>query len=218
MSQHNNGGTGYGVGDKQRSSGPASELEVYDRASRATEKDEFLKDVNLGLGNYSNREYWMQMESLRDGKFADAAFSMHIKQRAITQTKLTLALEGYRYYGAGRTVVGDADGEPQEDARHHKGWNELSDEEQAEHESKRKYLQERGEEIWNALTEQRREEAVQEVVGDTDWLPPQWFMLTGRHEASRGKAAHLLDTLFGRVREVRGTTEDAIRRGLEGGN
>jgi hypothetical protein len=163
----------YGKSDNTATGGPSSELDIYGSAIESTtDGDDFLSRNNLGLGNYSEREYWQQISAFRQGMFADAAFRRMVLSRAETQTKRALAEEL---------------------------WDELS-ERTKERKSKRRFLREKAEEEWQTLSDDQKAAKMKEVtgIGET-WDSPFYRMLQARHEASRSKFARLLDNLFGRV-------------------
>jgi hypothetical protein len=163
----------YQKGDNTASAGPASELDIYgDAINTTTEGDDFLARNNLGLGNYSEREYWQQMQAFRKGMFADAAFRRTILSRAARQTKRELALEL---------------------------WRDLP-EETRERRSRKRFVREKMDEEWASLSEQQQQAKMKDVTGiGPTWDSPFWRMLQARHEASRSKFARLIDNLFGRV-------------------
>jgi hypothetical protein len=174
MSQAN--GQDFGKQSKESAGAPSSQIDFYHKVVQAAATDdEFLSANNLGLGNYDSSEYWQQIEAYRKTLFADAAFGRRIIDRAISQTQRALAEEE---------------------------WEELPESTQKS-KSRRRYLRERGEEIWDdELTDDQRIEQLRDVTGLTrDWTPPFFRMLLARHEASRSKGARLMDNAFGRVSE-----------------
>jgi len=175
--------------DKQASSQPSSELDLYDEAVHPTVSDDFLKQNNLGLGNYTEREMWQQVESFADGLFGDAAFANLLGERAIKETKRKLATEGISFLKEDGSQL---EFEP---------WDEKSKYDEGDYHRPREAVRERGEEIWSRLDDAMKREAIREKVGADGWTPPQWRMLMMRHEGSRSKGARTLDNLFGRVQE-----------------
>lgn len=171
---------------------PSSQLDIYHEAITPQVQDELLSESNLGLGNYDDAEMWQQVESFRDGIFADEAFGRILTDRAIDETKRELALEGFRFE-FGEDDLEDID----ED-----GWTDLDDEER-DRRDRRRYIEERGEQIWGALPEELRYRTLVEVTGfEKQWIPPHWRMLMMRHEASRSRDARTLDNVFGRVSRI----------------
>lgn len=171
---------------------PSSQLDIYHEAITPQVQDELLSESNLGLGNYDDAEMWQQVESFRDGIFADEAFGRILTDRAIDETKRELALDGFRFE-FGEDDLEDID----ED-----GWTDLDDEER-DRRDRRRYIEERGEQIWGALPEELRYRTLVEVTGfEKQWIPPHWRMLMMRHEASRSRDARTLDNVFGRVSRI----------------
>ncbi len=182
----------------------SSQIDIYSDAISSTVDDELLENINLGLGNYSDAEYWQQVDSFKQGMFADTAFGRRLENRAIEETKTEMALEGWSYYDEHEDEVVTED-----------GWEDLSDEEKAE-KDRRRYLEQRKEEIWGQLNDRERFDALVEVTGfSEEWTPPQWRLMMMRHEASRSKDGRLIDNIFGRVKEVKGSTSDLARKRLE---
>jgi hypothetical protein len=162
--------------DKTGDSTPASETAIYGEAVQPSAADEFLRQNNLGLGNYEESTYWQQIESFRSGMYGDAAFARRIVSRAIDQTKRALAVQN---------------------------WEQLDDAEQHAT-NKREYLDREGDAIWSNLDPEQRRAVLHKHTGiGRDWRPPFWRMLMARHEASRSIGARLLDNLFGRKKESR---------------
>jgi hypothetical protein len=177
---------GPNLDDKQATSQPSSELDLYDEAVHPTVSDEFLAENNLGLGNYTEREMWQQIQSFAEGLFGDSAFARILNERTIKETKRKLATEGIEFVREdGRSIEFES-------------WEEKSKWESHE---RRQAIRERGDEVWHNLDEEDKVRAIAEKVGGGDWTPPQWRMLMMRHEGSRSRDAQTLDNLFGRVQE-----------------
>lgn len=175
----------FSVKDKEGHAGPSSSLDIYDEAVKPSADDEFLDSSNLGLGYYETKEYWLQVESFRKGLYADAAFSRTLIERSISETKHFLGREK---------------------------WENLPDGKREEYD-RRRYIDIKGEEIWEQLDEAQKFETLGEVTGITsDWRPPFWRMMMMRHEASRSRGARLLDNLFGRVSEFKSDGDDDARK------
>jgi len=176
---------------------PGSMLEVYMHALASRTNDDFLDQVNLGIGNYDEAEYWQQVEAFKKGLFADAGITRKVIKRAVLETKMELVAA--RFGEADESLLDNVEA-PECDCD-----DECS--------SKRAYLREHGDELWRGLgytasdgerytTQEHQAWLVQEVTDiDPDWVPPHWRMLKMRHEASRSKQARLLDNLFGRPPE-----------------
>ncbi|WP_225334254.1 hypothetical protein [Halomicrobium urmianum] len=181
---------------------PRDGLDVYGKAIDSSEVDEFLDDNNLGLGYYEDGERWQQVESYRYGMFGASAFGDRIIDRAVEETKRKLALEGEAFYD-----------ERAETPRAIEGWEDL-DEDDREEKDRRRFIERKGEEIWKALSDEQRREALETATGvDQRWTPPHWRMVAVRHETSRSRGARLLDNLFGResVKRIMDETEDKGR-------
>lgn len=174
MSQQQNGQ--FASPDKQARDGPTDSLDIYGEASD-TADDELLESANLGFGNYSEGMMWQQVESFKDALFADAAFARLLVGRCIEQTQRRLGEEAW----AEEVVESGAD-----ESNH----------------DRREYIDRRGTEIWKELSEQQRRDAMEKHYGvGYEWRPPHWRMMMARHESSRGRNAHLLDNLFGRIKK-----------------
>lgn len=180
----------YGNGQQQRQP-PRDELDLYDTAIDAAGDDEFLRGNKLGLGNYSDKEMWQQVESFGIGLYALSAFETKLERRQIEETKLAMA---------------------------HEAWNDL-DEDEREQKDKRRFIEREKKEQWQSLAPEdksigdaedrlevmaeRQAEEIQKRTGQPPgWTPPHLRMLLMRHEASRSRGARLMDNLFGRVQEI----------------
>lgn len=182
------------VEDKNGHNSPGSELDLYEMVVDSTVDDEFLSRNRLGLGFYSNREFWQQTESYKQGMYGDAAFARRLIERAIAETVTELGLNGYSYYDEDEGKV-----------ELPKGWNDL-DENDQEDEDRRRFVRKRGKRIWRKLPDREKMEALEEMTGISEgWVPPHWRMLQMRHEASRSRGARLIDNFFQRVRRVEGS-------------
>jgi hypothetical protein len=184
----------FGVGDTSGNQSPSSELDIYDKIIESSANDEFLSDTRLGLGYYTEREMWLQVQSYKKGMYGDAAFARRLITRAIDETKTELGLQGYYYWD-----------ENDDEYKELKGWEDLSDDEQ-EKEDRRRWVQNQGERNWRKLrSTDKRLEAMEEFtgIGET-WTPPFWRMLEMRHEASRSRGARLIDNAMGRVKKLVG--------------
>jgi hypothetical protein len=191
---------------------PHDEIDIYNLAIASTIDSELIDDVLLGLGNYSSREYWQQVDSFRKGVFSTAAFTRRIRERAIEETKVELALNGVsEEWEVDQTIRAfEAD-----------GWHDLDEETQAEHD-RRRWIDEKKEEFWEQLPEAIQFQLVAEIAGlDKDWKAPHIRMMMMRHEASRSKEARLMDNLFGRIKEHYSNGTDGgsgMLERLRGGN
>ncbi|WP_148708200.1 hypothetical protein [Haloferax sp. Atlit-12N] len=186
------------IPDKHRSGGPQSSLEVMEKAIESTDRDQFLSDANLGLGNYKDAEMWQQIESYKAGMFAEAAFSETILERAIDEAKVELALNGWTFWSEDENRY---DWKPLEEVEGH-------DEESPDD------IRERGETIWHELPDAEKAAALEDLVGLTgEWTNPFYRMMMARHETSRSRDARLIDNIFGRIRHVISENDDGKKKG-----
>lgn len=189
---------------------PTRDLDVYHKATEPTASDDdFLDRNNLGLGYYDESEIWQQLERYADGMFSSAAFRDKILRKGISETKRRLALEGKSFFDHRSVEAVSVD-----------GWKDLDDEEREE-KSRREFLAETGDEIWDRMTDEQRLEALEVVSGISDeWAPPHHRILLAQHEMSRSKGARALDNLFGRKSESKRIIEssDEEARNLLGGS
>lgn len=207
------------VPDKEGGPGPTSMLEVYMHAIQSPVGDDFLDKSNLGLGNYGHREYWQQIQSFRNGLYADAGMSRRLIERAIYETKREMAKAAFRR----PDQVDFTHRDPEQFVEKYIDDNDLDedyDELRCDEVVEEAYVEEYMDEFWNNLGDEEtpvwKEQArmVEQYAGfDKNWVPPHWRMLKMRHEASRSKGARLIDNLFERVREVKDTTMESV--GLE---
>lgn len=183
-------------GERRNEQPPSSQLDIYDRIIQSGVADDYLKQLNLGLGNYSTDEYWQQVQSYQKGSYAEAAFARLIIERAEQETKAALGLQE---------------------------WEKLS-EEQQRRTDKRRFVEQRAEEIWEQTPEASEEcvdklNLIEEHAGiSSAWTPPMHRMMEMRHEASRSREARLMDNAFGRVDEQRIEGESVPQGALTGGN
>lgn len=195
---------------------PQDQLDLYQEVIDSPEIDGFLDENNLGLGNYSGREMWQQVQSYRDGMFSSTAFARTIRDLAIEETKWELGLNGWEMRIDG-------------DRLKWTGWNGLDDEERQdqwaaeladaddEFMDRRTWIQRQGEWIFEDLVQQRIEgeryparEAISEIANyDGQWDPPHFRMMMVRHETSRSRGARLIDNLFERVKKMVNHSDDS---------
>lgn len=179
----------FDIGDKHASDQPASELDLYLKAIDGRVNDAFLDQVNLRLGNYQNQEYWQQVQSFKNGLYAESAFGRRILDRSIEETKRQLAEERYAAIGEDDETTMD----------------------------RRRFIETRKEEIWDEMAPEDpnapdpRVEHIQRVAGiDGDWAPPFWRMLKMRHEASPSRGSRMADNLFGRVKQLYNSSDGEL--------
>jgi hypothetical protein len=168
-------------------------LEIYMHAVSNSTADDFLDAINLGIGNYDDAEYWQQVESFRNGLYADSAMTRTIIERAKLQTQRRI-VDAIYDEGRNARILRHIDHPDPEDM------------------TKEQYFDEHMEDVWEDLgvdtaevsytTHEHQAWLVHVCTGlDMNWTPPHWRMLKARHEASRSKDARLIDNLFGRPPE-----------------
>lgn len=189
---------------------PGTELDIYDEAMKSQTDDDVVGEGNLGLGYYSEKEYWMQQRAFHDAMFAGAV-GEKIAQLVVHEAKVHLALHGGMAFGDAPTAVENI-----------KPYEKASDDEKNEQvegtdvTSTKLGVLRRAETIWDELDEDERQDVLERLSGGTDWDSPHKRMLLMRHEASRSKGARLLDNTYGRVsvNEYRGDVGEEDRKKL----
>jgi len=167
---------------------PRDPIQLYNRVIGPAIPDKFLERFNPGLGNHKRREYYQNVEAFFHGTYADAAFSEPIQDLAVIETKRSLGVEGVTWE--------DDNGKVQTEP----GWNQLTDEEQAEKLSRRAYVEERGEQLWDQFSPAYKDALIRERTSyDGRFIPPHYRMIMMRTEASKSIDARVLDNVFGRV-------------------
>lgn len=196
------------------------EIGLYELIIRPSVDDEFLSKNNLGLGNYSRREYWQQVESFRKGLYAESAFARKLFDRAVYDTKCALAVQEFETIVRGARQLEEFPDEDVEVTLESGETVEVSDKGttiQVSGLTKNQYIAEHGDRCWNELGQgeeqspkQAKLQALEEHAGLTsDWTSPFHRMIMARHEASRSRFARLIDNATGRVREILGDSEKA---------
>lgn len=204
---------------------PNDELDLLDDVANESVDDEFLSEQNLGVGNYTSKEMYQQIQSFQHGVFSESAFGSLLYERSIKETKTRLAKDGWRFIHPSDQSV-----------RHMKGWEDLSPKKRQEvwedrlqkndeQMTKRRWLERRGEELFQTLIEARSpetrrfpaREAMDELAGwDGDWQSPHMRMIMARHETSRSRDARLMDNVFGRIKKQITETDADNGGGLRG--
>ncbi|WP_049970768.1 hypothetical protein [Haladaptatus cibarius] len=170
---------------------PRDDLDVAFSIIRSSEYSDLLEQINLGTGYYDDEDIAMQMRSVRKGLVTDIAFSETLRKRAVQETKVKLADEGFSFYN-------EMKDEPQI-------WKPLDDDDIDEH-GRTTALFERGNEIWNALADSRYSLSVEQAAAidektSLDPFKPIFNSLAAAyHETTKSKGARLQDNYFGRVR------------------
>jgi hypothetical protein len=191
-----NGTTGGSNGGGQ-STQPRDELDVAAEFVSSSGYEELLRELNLGTGNYTSEDLAMQMRSFRKGMVAAVAFDGRLFDRAIYETKIKLADEGYQYRGDDETVL------------ELPPFDELDDAEDliAENGGRAPALRERGEQIWSRLSEpgvalsDAQAAALSQKVGIDRFKPVFWRLMAVYHEGSKSRNARTQDNFFGRVKK-----------------
>jgi hypothetical protein len=171
---------------------PNSMLEVYMAALAGETGDVFLDEINLGTGNYTDAEYWQQVQAFRNGIYAESAVSRHVLEKAVRETKEAIVEAIFETPDA---QILDSVSYPAPE----------------EGQTQADYFDEYAEEIWAGLgtadmpPSRHKAVLVNEVTSiGMNWEPPHMRMLKMRHEASQSKGARALDNLFDRVKEFKG--------------
>jgi len=193
QSQRQNGTTNGSTGGQPTQ--PRDELDVAAEFVASSGYEELLQDLNIGTGNYSDEDLAMQMRSFRKGMVAAVAFDGRLFDRAVYETKIKLADEGYQYRDEDGAVL-EIDG------------IEAVDEEAiAENGGRGPTLRERGERIWSRLAEpgqplsDAQAAALSQKVGIERFKPVFWRLMAVYHEGSKSRNARTQDNFFGRVKK-----------------
>lgn len=175
---------------------PRDELDMYSQILQSSGSNPLLRDTNLGQGNYDETYLWQQVRSYRKGLYAYIAFSGVLSKRAIYETKIRLAREGFTHYN-------EADQEPQQ-------WDALDEDDVDDGESFWTAQRRRGDEIWSKLADNRHalsEKQAAAILEKTDisdeFMPVFWQMVSGRHEVSRSQDAELLRDMLTGIKHLR---------------
>jgi hypothetical protein len=192
MQQHRNG---HSQGSEVQQ-GPSDELDMYGDILRQSNANPLLEKTNLGQGNYDTDYLWQQVRSYRKGLFAYIAFSGVLSKRAIHETKIKLAREGFSHWNDNKGVVEE--------------WDPLDEDAKEDGESIWTAERRRGNEIWNKLSDNRTplsEKQAAALLDKTnvseDFMPIFWEMAAGRHEVSRSKDAELLRDMLTGIKHLR---------------
>lgn len=175
----------FGVEGKTRDAAnrPHSELDIYDQAISPPVGDPMLEQTNLGLGNLTEAQMWLQVEAFEDVIYAQT-FGDYLIDLGKWTAKAELGREGWQYFDE---KVGEY--------KEHDGVDDAD-------EADRKEIRDRGEHVWSLLDEEQRVKVLDEYGGVSgQFLSAFWRMLVMRNEVSRSKNAQLLDNAFGRVSE-----------------
>lgn len=200
---------------------PRDDLDVAYSIIRPSEYNDFLAQLNLGTGYYSEEDLAMQMRNIRKGLVTDIAFSETLRKRAIQETKVKLADEGFSFYNEQKQ-------EPQT-------WLPISDGDiDVDGNGRTAQLFNRGDEIWESLADPKfslsleQAAAIDEKTSLDPFKPIFNHLAASYHETTKSKGARTQDNYFGRVRrhESYGDTDETSnghflgrgRPGKQGGN
>jgi len=193
----------FDVPDKNGNGGASTQLDVMQKVIASTDEDPFLSRTNFGLGNYTEAEMWRQTKDHHHGMYAHAAFKQRLEKRARRETMRNLGERGWTYTVETNDGVED---------KHVPGWNNLPKDERESPGTpyRRRYIKHRGRQIWDRLPEREKQKAIESYGGlRGEWSSPHHRQMVMRHEASRSRGARLLDNIFDRVREVKGSAHEA---------
>jgi hypothetical protein len=171
---------------------PRDELDVANEIISPSTYEELLQEVNLGTGVYDDEDVSMQMRSFRKGMIVDVAFDDVLFKRAIQETKIKLADNGFAHYN-----------EYEEEVQQ---WDPIDDD-LVEERGRTGALRYRGDEIWEALSEpgkaisEKQAAALAEFVGIDTLKPIFWRLLAAYHEASKSREGRTQDNFFQRVKK-----------------
>lgn len=188
---------------------PRDDLDVAYSIIRPSEYNDLLEQVNLGTGYYEDEDMAMQMRNIRKGIVTDMMFSETLRKRAIQETKVKLADEGFSFWN--------------ETKQEPKTWLPLDDK-HVDERGRTTALFERGEEIWSELADPKYALSVEQVAAidektSLDPFKPIFHHLAAAyHESTKSKGARTQDNYFGRVkrRELQGDADEAAGGGFLG--
>jgi len=202
-----NGHQSSGQGAKQR---PSDELDMAGDILKQSEANPLLQQTNLGQGNYDEDYLWQQVRSYRKGLFTYIAFSGVLSKRAIYETKVKLAREGFSHWNEQKNEVEE--------------WNPVDESSGDDDKSIWTVERRRGEEIWDALSDNRTPLSQKQAAAllektelSEEFMPIFWQMASGRHEVSRSKDAELIRDFLTSINEVRSDAGGDIN-GMLGGS
>ncbi|RDZ99787.1 hypothetical protein DEQ92_20795 [Haloferax sp. Atlit-6N] len=172
--------------------GPRDELDVAHEIITPTTYEQVLREVGLGSGVYDSDDISMQMRSFRKGMIVDTAFDELLFKRAVYETKVRLADNGYTHYN-----------ETTDNVQH---WDPVDDE-MLEEMGRTQAIRKRGKEIWESLSQpgepisEKQAAAMAEYIGVDGIKPVFWRLMAAYHEASKGREGRTQDNYFQRVKK-----------------
>lgn len=210
------------MASKNTLEGRETPIAFLEKVVDPTERDEFLKEANLGLGNYNDGLFYQQIDSFKHHLFGEALFGEgKTVRRGVADVQYALADEAWqKMTQAERRKALALDEEEIRGARDRR--------------SRRAWYEENGRELWGELIEQgleavegedlkeferikRRLKILEEAAEiDGEFVDPFGRMILARHEASRSRNAHLIDSITGRVKELFQKDSDKQKKGIRG--
>ena len=170
---------------------PRDDLDVAYSIIRPSEYDDLLEQINFGTGYYDDNDLAMQMRNVRKGFVTDIAFSETLRKRAIQETKVKLADEGFSWYD--------------EQADRLKQWDPLTERDVGVRGRTTKLFK-RGEKIWSELDDPQyalsveQAAAIHEKTGFDVFKPIFSMLAAAYHDTTKSKGGRTQDNYFGRVR------------------
>lgn len=204
---------------RTQSQEPKDELDVANEFVSSTDYDGLLSELNLGTGFYESQDHSMQMRSFRSGMVADIAFDGILWERAVEETKVKLADEGFKFHDPATDKVHSW--KPADEVS---GPSNPFDDDEGYRASRARKLRERGEEIWSKMSDpemalsDKQAAAMSEKVGYDSFKPVFWRLLAAYHESSKSRGARTQDNFFGRVKKHLVPNENGSKSGLLGGS
>lgn len=175
---------------------PRNALEYYHYAVQPQTVDPFLKDNNVGLGDYDRSELHQQLGTFADFLYGEAAFDTVLEARAARKARREAAREGFETHVPTDSGTRAVEIVPYDDAAGE--WGSLDDYAAAQ---------------WEDLGVAAQVEAIRQF---TDYepgkpLPPAREFLA-RHELSRSKDGRLVSSAMTDTREIQERVEPATER------
>lgn len=186
---------------------PRDELDVAHSIVGATDYDELLQRIQPGTSYYEDEDLRLQMRSFRKYLVTKVAFDEPLWKRAVYETKIKLADEGFSYFDERTGEV--------------KTWKPVGeDDDTYKIHGRTTALRERGEEIWTDLARPEKtisEEqvaAMAEKAGIDVFRPIFGSLVAGYNEMSKSREGRTQDNFFGRVKKhyVESDDDETARR------
>lgn len=183
------------------------ELDVAHSIVGPTDYDELLERVQPGTSYYEDEDLRLQMRSFRKYLVTKVAFDTPLWERAVYETKIKLADEGFAYYDEANEEV--------------KQWSAIEeDDETLQEHGRTTALQKRGDEIWSELgrpdqtLSEEQAAAMAEKSGIDVFRPIFGSLVAGYNEMSKSREGRTQDNFFGRVKKhfVESDDDETSRR------